>query len=50
MLVAHYRVRRVERAVDRGDFARMDERLSMGLLVAGLVLGGASVLLVILAV
>ena len=26
MLVAHMRVRMVERAVDRGDFARLDER------------------------
>jgi inner membrane protein YidH len=50
MLVAHYRVRRVERAVDRGDFARMDQRLSMILLVAGLVLGAASVALVLLGV
>ncbi len=49
MVVAHIRVRTVERAVDRGDFARMDERLSMVLLVVGIVLGGATIALVIFA-
>ena len=50
MVVAHVRVRMVERAVDRGDFARMDERLSLALLVAGLVLGGAAIALVVFGV
>ena len=50
MLVAHVRVRMVERAVDRGEVARMDERLSLALLVAGLVLGGAAIALVVFAV
>ena len=36
----------VERAVDRGDFARLDPR---AMLVAGLVLGVAAVLLVLFA-
>ena len=50
MLVAHVRVRMVERAVDRGEFARMDEKLSAALLFAGLVLGVASIVLVLFAV
>jgi len=49
MVVAHIRVRMVERAVDRGDFARMDERLSISLLVVGIVLGGATIALVLFA-
>ena len=50
MVVAHVRVRMVERAVDRGDFARLDERLSLALLVVGLVLGAAAIALVVFAV
>jgi putative membrane protein len=50
MVVAHIRVRTVERAVDRGDFARMDQRLSAALLLAGIVLGFAAIALVIFAV
>jgi putative membrane protein len=50
MLVAHVRVRMVERAVDRGEFARMDGRLSLALLVAGLVLGASAIALVVFAV
>jgi putative membrane protein len=50
MLVAHVRVRMVERAVDRGEFARMDERLSLALLVAGFLLGAAAIGLVLFAV
>jgi putative membrane protein len=46
MLVAHWRVRMVERAVDRGDFARLDERISLALLGVGVVLGGATIALV----
>jgi putative membrane protein len=49
MLVAHIRVRMVERAVDRGDFARLDERLALVLLVVGMVLGGATIALVLFA-
>jgi putative membrane protein len=49
MLVAHIRVRMVERAVDRGDFARLDERISFALLAIGLVLGAATIALVIFA-
>ncbi len=50
MVVAHVRVRMVEKAVDRGEFARIDERLSIALLTAGLVLGVAAIALVIFAV
>jgi inner membrane protein YidH len=50
MVVAHVRVRTVERAVDRGEYARMDERLSAALLVAGIVLGAAAIALVLFAV
>ena len=49
MLVAHVRVRMVERAVDRGDFARLDERLALVLLVVGMVLGRATIALVVYA-
>ena len=49
MLVAHVRVRMVERAVDRGDFARLDERISLALLGIGFALGGATIALVIFA-
>ena len=47
MVLAHVRVRTVERAVDRGDFARLDERLGLVLLSAGVVLGMATVALVV---
>ena len=49
MVVAHIRVRTVERAVDRGEYARLDERLSIALLVVGLGLGAATVALVVFA-
>ena len=49
IVIAHIRVRTVERAVDRGEFARLDERLSLALLVAGVVLGLAAILLVVFA-
>ena len=39
----------VERAVDRGDFARLDERISFALLGIGFALGGATIALVIFA-
>jgi putative membrane protein len=47
ILVAHVRTRTVEQAVDRGEFARLDTRLTSALLVAGLVLGVSSILLVL---
>ena len=49
MLVAHVRVRMVERAVDRGDFARLDERLSAAFLAVGVALGTATIALVVFA-
>jgi putative membrane protein len=49
MLVAHWRVRMVERAVDRGDFARLDERISLALLLVGFALGVATIALVVFA-
>jgi putative membrane protein len=49
MVVAHVRVRMVERAVDRGDFARLDERISFALLAVGIALGGATIALVVFA-
>jgi putative membrane protein len=47
MVVAHVRVRSVERAVDAGSFARLDERLGALMLVIGAALGLATVALVI---
>jgi putative membrane protein len=47
IVVAHVRTRTVEEAVDRGEFARLDPRLTSGLLFVGLLLGGASILLVL---
>ena len=47
MLLAHVRVRAVEAAVDRGEFARLDARWSAGLLLVGAALGIASVALVV---
>ena len=47
MLLAHVRVRAVEAAVDRGEFARLDARWSAALLVIGAVLGIAAVVLVV---
>jgi putative membrane protein len=47
MVVAHMRVRAVERAVDAGSFARLDQRLGTGLLAVGVLIGAATVGLVI---
>ena len=47
MVIAHLRVQTVERAVDRGEFARMDGRVSFGLLTAGTTLGVGTILLVL---
>ena len=49
IVLGHLRMRAVERAVDRGDFARLDAGVSLAMLVAGLVLGLAAVLLVVFA-
>ena len=47
MVLGHLRVRAVERAVDRGEFARLDQRLGAVLLVAGALLGLATIALVV---
>ena len=49
MLLAHFRVRAVEAAVDRGEFARMDGRWMVTLLAAGAVLGVGAIVLVVFA-
>src|SRR3954469_20611728 len=49
LVFAHVRMRAVERAVDRGEFARLDARVSLAMLIAGVVLGLAAVLLVLFA-
>jgi putative membrane protein len=49
IFVGHLRGRAVERAVDRGEFSRLDERLALVLLCAGVVLGLGTVALVLLA-
>jgi len=49
MVLAHVRVRAVEAAVDRGEFARMDARWTVALLAAGAVLGLGAVVLVVFA-
>ena len=47
MVLGHLRVRAVERAVDRGDFARLDQRVGAWLLLAGVLLGLATIALVV---
>ena len=47
MIVAHYRMRSVERAVDAGGFARLDWRLGRLMLVVGAGLGIATIALVV---
>ena len=49
MILAHVRVRAVEAAVDRGEFARLDSRWAAGLLAAGTILGVGAIVLVIFA-
>jgi putative membrane protein len=49
MVLAHVRVRAVEAAVDRGEFAPFDARWTVGLLVAGAVLGIGAIVLVVFA-
>jgi putative membrane protein len=46
MVLAHLRVRAVEAAVDRGEFARMDARWTSVLLAAGTLLGVGAIVLV----
>ncbi|MEI8105125.1 MAG: DUF202 domain-containing protein [Actinomycetes bacterium] len=46
MVLGHLRVRAVETAVDRGEFARLDQRIGLWLLVAGIILGTATIALV----
>ena len=47
MVIGHLRIRAVEDSVDAGGFARFDRRVGVGILVAGVVLGVATVALVI---
>ncbi len=47
LVIGHVRVRSVERAVDRGEFARLDSRIGLALLVFGIGLGLATIALVI---
>jgi putative membrane protein len=47
LVFAHIRVKAVERAVDRGEFARLDERVALVLLLFGIALGLATIALVI---
>ena len=47
LVFAHLRVKAVERAVDRGEFARLDERVALTLLVFGIGLGLTTIALVI---
>jgi putative membrane protein len=47
MVLGQLRVRAVERAVDRGEFARLDPRVGTVLLVAGVMLGLATIALVV---
>jgi putative membrane protein len=49
IVVGHLRGRSVERAVDRGEFSPLDQRLALALLAAGVVLGLGTVALVLLA-
>jgi putative membrane protein len=48
IVVGFLRSRGIERAVQRGEFPRLDERLELALIVAGVALGIGTVLLVVL--
>ena len=48
ILVAYLRTRQVERALDAGRYAPLADTLSLALVLAGLVLGALTVLLVVL--
>ena len=47
IVLAHVRVRAVEAAVERGEFARLDERWTVTLLAAGALLGIGAIVLVV---
>jgi putative membrane protein len=47
MIIGHMRIRSVEKAIDRGEYARLDTRIGMIMLVLGVGLGVATVALVI---
>jgi putative membrane protein len=47
MTAGHLRIRKVEQALQRGEFLHVDDRLMTAVLVAGLVLGVATVALVL---
>jgi putative membrane protein len=47
LLVGHFRLWAIERAVDRGEFARLDPRINAGLLLAGVALGATTIALVV---
>jgi putative membrane protein len=49
VVAAYRRARRVEAALDRGDFARLDERFAFSLTLAGVLLGAATIVLVLFA-
>jgi putative membrane protein len=49
IVVAYLRTKQVERALDAGRYAPLADTLSLALVVAGLVLGALTVLLVVLA-
>jgi putative membrane protein len=49
MVLAHVRMRAVEAAVDRGEFARFDPRWTVVLLVIGALLGLGAIVLVVFA-
>ena len=49
MVLAQHRIRAVESALDRGEFARLDDRLMFMLLGAGAVLGVGAIVLVVFA-
>ena len=46
IVIGFVRVRNVEHAVERGEFPRLDERLELALIAAGVVLGLATIVLV----
>jgi putative membrane protein len=49
VVAAYRRAQRVEEALERGEFARLDDRFALGLTVAGAVLGAATIALVLFA-
>ncbi|MCW2966210.1 MAG: hypothetical protein JWO17_3462 [Actinomycetia bacterium] len=49
LVIGYARARAVEEALDRGEFAPFSRRLALGLLAAGLALGTATTLIVVLA-